>query len=281
MMTSKEIGTLALEAMLFEVSATPKPGLVDRNNSGAHRDMSFFTFMESAASLRESFEDFAEAGFNFDLSTAEAVPLRRGGVSETDRGVLQQLFPLIRKIGIEAEKKMFKATNGINTHKGEIFSLGLLSTCAGYLIHNGKKITVETLTDIAKKMCSGLCGKDFSEVYSKTYDKLTKGEKVYLKYGVTGIRGEAEAGYPVVKNFALPALKKYLSEGFNINDALAFTLIHIMANASDTNIISRHDIQTAEKVMTLSKKLLEKNLTLQEIYELDEKFIAENPDRVK
>ena len=65
MMTSKagkKIGSLALESMLIEVSVTPKPGLIDMNNSGAHRDMSFFTFMKSAASLNTCFEDFAEAG---------------------------------------------------------------------------------------------------------------------------------------------------------------------------------------------------------------------------
>ena len=45
------VGRLAVEAILVEVSVTPKPGLVDRNNSGAHKDMDFFTFMKSAASL--------------------------------------------------------------------------------------------------------------------------------------------------------------------------------------------------------------------------------------
>ena len=105
MMTSSEIGRLALEAMLVEVSVTPKPGLVDRNNSGAHRDMDFFTFMKSAASLGESFVNFAEEG-------------RAGGVKGIPPA---EIFPAVRQIGIEAERRMFRATEGINTHKGEIF----------------------------------------------------------------------------------------------------------------------------------------------------------------
>ena len=56
------IGALAVEAMLYEVSATPKPGLVDRSNSGAHHDMDFFTFMSSAAALRGYFDECAAIG---------------------------------------------------------------------------------------------------------------------------------------------------------------------------------------------------------------------------
>ena len=251
------IGTLALEAMLAEVSVTPKPGLVDRNNSGAHRDMSFFTFIKSAAALRGSFEKFAEAGKNFDSTE------------------IKNLFPVIRKVGIEAEKKMFSATEGINTHKGEIFSLGLVSAAAGYLAENKKFFTPEDVAGTAAKICAGLCEKDFAGVHEKDKKFLTKGERVYIEHGITGIRGEAEAGYPVVIKNSLPALKKYLSQNFNLNDALAFTLIHIMAEAQDTNIISRKDFTTAERVRQRAADLILNGITLEKIYKFDRDLIYE------
>ncbi len=253
----EELGTLALEAMLIEVSVTPKPGLVDRNNSGAHHDMNFFTFLRSAASLRSSFEEFARAGF----------------VGGSRNFSPAQVFPLIRKIGLEAEKRMFAATDGINTHKGEIFSLGLLSSCAGFLTGKSETLTAEKVMTLASEMCHGICEKDFAGVRNKK--TLTKGERVYLEHGITGIRGEAEAGYPAVRDVGLPALRKYLADGLSLNDALAFTLIHIMANAQDTNIISRHDLKTAEIVMKRAEKILAENSGLDGIRELDREFIAE------
>lgn len=255
--TAKEIGSLALEAMLLEVSATPKPGLVDRNNSGAHNDMDFFTFMRSAASLAESFVEFAEEGF-------------RGGKGNIPPS---EVFPNVRKIGVIAEKKMFLATNGINTHKGEIFSLGLLSACAGYIAGSGSEITADGVMTLAGGMCRGICERDFADVNTKIPGTLTKGERVFIEHGITGIRGEAESGYPVVRNVSLPALTEYLAEGLSINDALAMTLIHIMAEAHDTNIISRHDLSIAEEVMRIAREMIESGFGLDDIKRLDDDFI--------
>ena len=258
MMTSELIGRLALEAMLLEVSATPKPGLVDRNNSGAHRDMDFFTFMKSAASLGGSFSEFTEAGF---AGGAVGVPPA-------------SIFPGIRKIGIEAERRMFRATGGINTHKGEIFSLGLLASCAGYLSGSGRELTAEGTMTLAADMCRGICSADFAGVREKSPAMLTKGERVYLEHGITGIRGEAEAGYPSVREASLPALKRYLADGLSMNDALAMTLIHIMAHAHDTNIISRHDMKTAQEVMRTAGEMVSSGFGLEDIRRLDDEFIS-------
>ena len=259
--TSNEIGRLALESMLIEVSVTPKPGLVDRNNSGAHRDMGFFTFMRSAASLHSCFQEFAESGV----------------IAGINNIALSKFFTNIRRIGIRAEEKMFAATDGINTHKGEIFSLGLLSASAGYLSGSKKVVDSDSVMKLAGKICSGLCEHDFRDARNKDYDSLTNGERIYLEHGITGIRGEAESGYQTVRNISLPALRKYLSEGLSMNDALAFTLIHIIANNQDTNIISRHNIITAQEVMNTCKSIIaSNNLSIQKLYELDEDFIARN-----
>ena len=254
----QKIGSLALEAMLLEVSATPKPGLVDRNNSGAHRDMDFFTFMKSAASLAGSFTEFSQEGFT-------------GGRKNIPPA---EVFPAVREIGVEAEKRMFAATGGINTHKGEIFSLGLLSACAGYIAGPGREVTADGVMTLAGEMCAGICERDFAGVRDKNPAMLTKGERVYLEHGITGIRGEAESGYPSVRAAGLPALRGYVSRGMCINDALCMTLIHIMAHAKDTNIISRHDIKTANDVMSIAGKMVESGFGLEDIRRLDGEFIA-------
>ena len=254
----QKIGSLALEAMLLEVSATPKPGLVDRNNSGAHKDMDFFTFMKSAASLAGSFMEFSQEGFT---GGRENIPPA-------------EVFPAVRGIGVEAEKRMFAATGGINTHKGEIFSLGLLSACAGYIAGPGREVTADGVMTLAGEMCAGICERDFAGVRDKNPAMLTKGERVYLEHGITGIRGEAESGYPSVRIAGLPALRGYVSRGMSLNDALCMTLIHIMAHARDTNIISRHDIETANDVMSLAGEMVESGFGLEDIRRLDGEFIA-------
>lgn len=256
MITSNQIGRLALEAMLVEVSVTPKPGLVDRNNSGSHTDMDFFTFMKSAAALRAYFDDCAVDG----ASHRSAAHMLRS----------------LRKMGLEAEEDMFSATGGINTHKGEIFSLGIMSGTLGYLYMHAIPVNVDSVLETVKVICSGLCKRDFAKTRTKSPELLTKGERVYLEYGITGVRGEAENGYPVVKNHGLPALRKYLADGLSLNDALAFTLIHIMAENVDTNIIARHDLDTAKEVMQISESLIAEGLTIEKIYSLDEEFIRRN-----
>ena len=257
-LSPEKIGRLALEAMLLEVSATPKPGLVDRNNSGAHKDMNFFTFMKSAASLAKSFTEFSQEGFT-------------GGANNIPPA---EVFPAVREIGVEAEKRMFEATGGVNTHKGEIFSLGLLSACAGYSAGSGREVTADDVMTLAGEMCAGICERDFAGVREKNPAMLTKGERVYLTHGITGIRGEAEAGYPSVRIAGLPALREYISRGMSLNDAMSFTLIHIMAHAHDTNIISRHDVKTADYVMTLARGMIESGFGLDDIRRLDGEFIA-------
>ena len=250
------IGRLAVEAILVEVSATPKPGLVDRENSGSHKDMNFFTFMKSAAALRAYFDDCALDG----ASHRSAAHMLRG----------------LREIGLEAEEDMFSATGGINTHKGEIFSLGIISGALGYLYMHGIPVNVDSVLETVKVICAGLCKRDFSKTRKKSSELLTKGERVYLEHGISGVRGEAENGYPVVRNHGLPALRKYLADGMSMNDALAFTLIHIMAENVDTNIIARHDLSTAKEVMQISSRLINEGLTIEKICALDDEFIRRN-----
>ena len=222
--------------------------------------MGFFTFLKSAAGLRSCFEEFSEAG-------------HAGGTKNFSP---DKIFPYIRKIGIESEKIMFDSTNGINTHKGEIFSLGVLSASAGYLAGMKQNINPEDVMKTAGMMCKGLCERDFAEAKTKSPEQLTKGERIYREHGITGIRGEAESGYPVVRYYALPALRKYIADGLCLNDSLVMTLIHIMAHNDDTNIIARHDLSVCEEVKERSRDIIMNHGGIDEIRRLDDEFIKRN-----
>ena len=110
---------LAVRALLYEVTTTPKPGLVDRRNSGSHRDMDVFTFMDSAAALYPYFEVCARTG------------------RETAEQPAPETFAALRPLGREAEGEMLDATGGVNTHKGALYSFALLLSALGRSLTEG------------------------------------------------------------------------------------------------------------------------------------------------
>ena len=104
---AEDAAVYAVRALLYEVAVTPKPGLIDRLNSGSHRDMDMYSFLASAASLYPYF--------------AECVKIGR----ETADRPAPETFAALRCPGKLAEAGMLKATGGVNTHKGAIFTLGV------------------------------------------------------------------------------------------------------------------------------------------------------------
>lgn len=250
------VAVKAYLALQQEVSTTPKPGLVDRNNRGAHRDMGMRHFFTSANALRPFFAKFAESGYlNRDLPATEA-------------------FVKLRPIGMEAEAAMLRATGGVNTHKGAIFSLGLLCAAAGRL--SPEHWTPDALLGECAAMTQGLVKQDFAGVTPE--NAKTAGERIYAQYGIRGIRGEAEDGYPAVKNVGLPILQQALSSGLSLNDAGAVTLLHLLAAADDTNLISRSDRQTQLEIQARIAALVRETPfpSLEVIGQLDEEFIQKN-----
>ena len=230
------IGACAVEAMLYEVSATPKPGLVDRANNGAHHDMDFFTFMSSAAALRGSFDAFARIGVQHQA------------------GPLHEMLPALQQAGRTAEQQMFALTQGVNTHKGMIFSLGMLAGAAGRLAAQGETLTAEKLCRSVAALCTGITAAAYAGI--REQGQLTKGEAMYLKYGVTGVRGEVENGFPTVRRAGLPVCRELREKGLAINDVLVGTLIALIAENQDTNILGRHDLETLQAVQQAAKDVL-------------------------
>ena len=238
MIAKERIGALAVEALLYEVAATPKPGLVDRNNAGAHADMDFFTFMSSAAALRGYFDTCAEIGIKAFRQTKPV------------------FLPDLQKVGLKAEADMFAMTGGVNTHKGMIFSLGILAACFGYLTSQGKAVSAQDVCQAAGVLCKGLCAAAYHNLQDKPEQQLTKGEKMYRRYGVTGVRGEAEAGFPSLCRLSLPHYRKCRAANMSINDSLVDTLLVLLTDTHDTNILGRHDWQKLQRVQSLARDAL-------------------------
>lgn len=202
----------AIRALLYEVSVNAKPGLVDPVTSGPHPDMDVFTFIDSAVELEGYFKAVADTALNWSST-------------------LPNLFIKLRKLGQKAEIRMLDATAGVNTHKGVVFSLAILVAAEAYRFKNGGN-----LRNIIKAMLRDLTKNDFAEAQNKDVSQLTAGEKLYLQFGYTGIRGEAEKGYPVVFEYGLPMLRK--TDGTR-NQRLLDTLMEIISVNIDTNLLKR------------------------------------------
>ncbi|MHC1786100.1 MAG: triphosphoribosyl-dephospho-CoA synthase [Christensenellales bacterium] len=207
---ARRIGGLALRALLYEVSVTPKPGLVDRLDAGAHVDMDYYSFLDSALALSGYFEACAACG----LENPQAP---------------EDLLPLLRPLGREAEGAMARATGGANTHKGLIFSLGILCAAAGRL--RGKGSAAEICALAARIAAPALA--------DGTGGQLSHGERVRLRHGDLGVRGEAAAGFPAALHLALPALQAALAAGEGPDRAGVLALLHLMASLRDTNVLHR------------------------------------------
>ncbi|KRL53423.1 triphosphoribosyl-dephospho-CoA synthase [Lacticaseibacillus manihotivorans] len=212
-MKPEELARLATRALLYEVSVNPKPGLVDPVTSGPHPDMSVFTFIDSSLSLQPYLTICAQAG--------------DGWV-----GTLPELFASLRRAGITAEREMFAATNGVNTHKGAVFSLGILAAAVAF----AEKHADVSVQGVVQGMLAGLCEHDFAGVKDLPKSELTAGETLYVEHGLTGVRGEAESGYSSVFDVGLPAFKA--SSG-TLNERLLDTLMAIVTKFTDTNLIHR------------------------------------------
>lgn len=258
------ISQTAIKSMLYEVAATPKPGLVDRSNSGAHSDMNFYTFMASSSVLHFTFYECALAGLNHGQRN------------------IRELLDAIRPIGARGEHMMFSATSGINTHKGLIFSLGIISAAAGYIYGRNNNMTIEPdeVCHIVTAMTEGITDRELMHIGKK--EKLTYGEHLFKEYGIKGIRGEVEAGFPTVLTIGLPALEELMDDGSaNLNDILVQVLLNIMTEAEDSNVIGRNGLEALEYVKTSARMALEAGGMLSEegrkiIYKQDEEFIKRN-----
>ncbi|MDT8284892.1 MAG: triphosphoribosyl-dephospho-CoA synthase [Thermovirgaceae bacterium] len=214
------LGTIAASASLMEVFIAPKPGLVDRLGPGAHRDMDFCTFLLSACALAPFWQEQALAGLR-GIPPVEALGH-------------------LRKTGIEMEAAMFAATSGVNTHKGLIFALSLLLYGAGRCTFLGRGLVPDNIAFEASAAVEGCCDRELRGLSDAPPGRpLSSGERLFLEHGLTGIRGEAEQGFPTVIGHGITSYRHALSLGATPHDSGLFCLFNLMLHGEDTNIAAR------------------------------------------
>lgn len=231
------IGHLASMALQTELDTTPKPGLVDRNDNGAHRDMDHALMLRSIQALHPYFVRLAQLGF-------------------TDK---QPCHDEIVNIGIEAEREMFKATGGVNTHKGALFSIGLAAVAlageAFCRITQAEGCGTMAYNDVNSKQIQSLSNSIASLARLFPDTNGTHGSKAKANNILKGALDNAREGYTQLFKAWLPFYIDRIAEGDNY--ALHKTLLRIMCDLDDTNIVYRTSMETMQEVKTEARQMLD------------------------
>ena len=236
------IGHLASMALQAELDTTPKPGLVDRNDNGAHRDMDYALMHRSIQALHPYFVRLAQIGFDNP----------------------QPRHDEIQQVGIEAEQAMFKATGGVNTHKGALFSIGLAAVALGGMACSNNA----QLHSLSNSIAS------LASLFPDTSG--THGSKAKANNKLKGALDNAREGYPQLFKAWLPFYLDRLAKGDRY--ALHKTLLRIMCDLDDTNIVYRTSMETMQEVQTEARRMLEH---IPETTHFEAALLAMNTDYIR
>ncbi|MEI8387735.1 MAG: triphosphoribosyl-dephospho-CoA synthase [Verrucomicrobiota bacterium] len=224
----QSLGGSAVEALLLELEAYPKPGLVSPRDSGAHADMDYVLMCRSANALLRPFASIAAAG-------------REGGSFELS------LIPP----GLAAEREMLVATGGINTHRGAIFTLGMLVAAMA------RASARPTTPDGIRAVLLETWGDDLKAHASSDLSVASHGALVRRTTGTGGARAEAARGFPGVFETGLPVYREALASGLDPNAARIQTLFALMEATEDSNVIFRGGTDAADFVRRAAAEFLE------------------------
>ena len=205
----------AVTALHDELRAYPKPGLVSPVDSGAHADMDFELMCRSADSLLSPFMALAAAG--------------RAG-----RSFDQSLVPL----GIEAERGMLAVTGGVNTHRGAIFSVGLIVAAIGRALALSRTISPAAVRAALRETWG-----DALEAHAERDHEASHGGVVRRRTGRDGARREAARAFPAVFETGLPAYHQAREAGLDDNTAGIQTLFVLMSSIDDTTVLYRGGLE--------------------------------------
>ena len=234
------IAHLATDALRAELFTTPKPGLVDRNDNGAHRDMDLAMMNRSIDALQPYLVKLALLG-------------RKDEMPMTDE---------VRQIGIDAERAMLQATGGVNTHRGALFAMGLATLAAAWCMTHGSNVDEKQLRDLIMQVAAG---------FAPTAG--THGNDAVNAHRVTGALDLAKAGYTQLFDNWLPAYSNYLAE--DASTAPHKLLLLIMSQLDDTNVIHRVGFEQAQQVKSEAQALLD-NYSEQAMEQMNRDYIARN-----
>ena len=248
------VAHLATRALKAELNTTPKPGLVDTHDSGAHRDMDHALMMRSIRALHPYFVRLATLGY--------------------DSPKLPAHDDIVR-IGIEAEKAMFESTGGVNTYKGALFSMGLAVTAATYIIGRGKVATTTHGKEYVPGDLLSATITQFANGFPDTSGTHGSRAKQLAQSGCSlkSALDNAREGYTQLFGEWLPFYETRIKG----DDSYVKhkTLLRIMCDLDDTNIVYRTDYATMQQVKTQARHLLE-DFSEAGIDDLNRDFVSRN-----
>ena len=230
------VADLAERALRLELDTTPKPGLVDRRDNGAHKDMDYALMSKSISALRPYLTRLAVESAK-DIDPAK-----------------------IKEIGIEAEKAMLKATGGVNTHKGALFCIGLSAAAASYLASTTGSVEAYSFKELVSRAAS--------EIPSA---RGTHGAEAKRSFKAVGALENARAAYPELFTDWLPYYRSLEGDPFRCHK----TLLHIMTTLDDTNILHRRGAEGLAHAEAEAARLLE-DFSESGLSSLNKDFIREN-----
>jgi triphosphoribosyl-dephospho-CoA synthase len=225
----------AIRSLHAELVLYPKPGLVSPVDNGSHADMDAAMFMRSLFSLRHYFIQMAQAG-------AQAAS-----------------FEALKEYGMQAERCMLIATNGINTHRGAIFSLGMLCAVAGYCHARSLPLSANNL----RRVLMAQWGAALQAHANPAVVKLSNGLRITHLYAVNGARAEGAQGFPAVFEIGVPQLLLSFARDAQASEAQVDTLFSLMAQMSDTNIYHRGGADGAALVRQAARQFMQSGGTAQ------------------
>lgn len=221
----------AVAALHDELDAYPKPGLVSPVDSGAHADMDFPLMCRSADSLLEPFTRLAAAG--------------RAG-----RSFDEALMPL----GLSAERRMLIATGGINTHRGAIFSVGMIVAAVARTVAAKRTLSPQSVRDVLMREW----GAALAAHAARGAEAASHGADVRRTTGHAGARLEAALGFPSIFDVGVPSYRQALEAGLDDNAACVQTLFALMAAVDDTTVLYRGGLQAGTFVRRSAAAFLER-----------------------
>ena len=230
------VADLAERALRLELDTTPKPGLVDRQDNGAHKDMDYALMSKSISALRPYLTRLAVESAK-DIDPAK-----------------------IKEIGIEAEKAMLKATGGVNTHKGALFCIGLSVAAASNLASATGSVEAYSFKELVSRAAS--------EIPSA---RGTHGAEAKRSFKAVGALENARAAYPGLFVDWLPYYRSLEGDPFRCHK----TLLHIMTTLDDTNILHRRGAEGLAHAEAEAARLLE-DFSESGLSSLNKDFIREN-----
>ncbi|MDR1554140.1 MAG: [citrate (pro-3S)-lyase] ligase [Prevotellaceae bacterium] len=242
---AKALSATAANALYEELKTTPKPGLVDLDDNGAHGDMTYDLMRTSIGAISPYFEQLAKTGMEYAGKPVEDVFLK------------------IREIGINAEKAMLAATGGVNTHRGTIFAMGLCVVAVALLLASGEALTLEKISEMISTIAVH---------FERQTD--SNGGKAYQKYNIKGALDNARDGYNLLTT-VLPSYMEILKNGEDRNNANLRILLLIISLLDDSNVYHRKGAEIATEVKTSAFELY-RNYNIEKVRDLNMYFIQNN-----